>query len=518
MEQKRLLGIVRFYNPEKGFGFIDTNGYGIDKPEIESKSTHIELYFGLQDMARGSIIMEGEWVSFVYEKAEDKKRDRARDVKEISFSEDDIELALHYVGQYSIIPSWKGRNRNSARHVIWEIARGDAPSFKKFLAVFRHLAVRGFSEDYQIALGGVLGELTVRSLHSNNTVTSLTISSLEDIINYLGTFGRKVFKDQLLSFYDETLRKNLEDERETLLNVFRDLPIDSLDALFDKNDSGLSPELRILIYRRKNDPLILLEDSMIDYWNALALQYENPFTFLSMLNTPLPKEIGYYIAESEKASDYLKLWGFIKSAIPECFYRIEDRSVCYSYLQNIHWAYLLQFLQHAEIIPDDFLRKTMSIAGWKRITNLTSFSKDDRERCLMGSSLIRFIAIASISYENESSEIVTCGGHFTWDEGWDPHYVQNYYQIIGYNSTIYVDNHSYPICRGFRNDLRERIKQELSSCLEEKTTSVLFAHSVRGKEFLFYLSIKGTSDAEYTLFYSNLSFETKILVRGVDVE
>lgn len=257
---------------------------------------------------------------------------------------------------------------------------------------------------------------------------------------------------------------------------------------------------------------------MIDYWNALALQYKNPFTFLSMLNTSLPKEIGYYIAESDKASDYLKLWGFIKSAIPECFYRIEDRSVCDSYLQNIHWVYLHQFLQHAEILPEDVLRKTMSFARVKCIKDLTSFSKKDLDRFSPRRYEIRFIAVASVSYEKMSSEIVTRGGHFTWGEGWDPHYVEETFQITGYKTSVYVENHFFSVIKDYKKEMKDGIMQVLSFCLKEKKPSVLFAHSVRGKEFLFYLSIKETNDAEYTLFYSNLSIETKIFVKGEDVE
>ena len=88
INDKRLLGIVRFYNSVRGFGFIDTNGYGIDNPKSEKKTTNKELFFSHKDIVSADSLyyFEGELVTFSYKKSTEQKRDYAKRVRLFQYS------------------------------------------------------------------------------------------------------------------------------------------------------------------------------------------------------------------------------------------------------------------------------------------------------------------------------------------------------------------------------------------------------------------------------------------------
>lgn len=96
--ENRLLGVVRFYDEDRGFGFIDTNGYGIDSLGQENYSESVELFFGERDF-RG-FVCANEWVTFVYKKANGKKRDYAKYIRPMRNTIEDLQLALNYHGPY----------------------------------------------------------------------------------------------------------------------------------------------------------------------------------------------------------------------------------------------------------------------------------------------------------------------------------------------------------------------------------------------------------------------------------
>ena len=105
INDKRLLGIVRFYNSVRGFGFIDTNGYGIDNPKSEKKTTNKELFFSHKDIVSADSLyyFEGELVTFSYKKSTEQKRDYAKRVRLFQYSKEEFLLAMEYLGNYSTI-------------------------------------------------------------------------------------------------------------------------------------------------------------------------------------------------------------------------------------------------------------------------------------------------------------------------------------------------------------------------------------------------------------------------------
>lgn len=477
MQQKRLLGIVRFFDPIKGFGFIDTNGYGIDPPSSQSVSEHIELFFSYRDVGYCSV-MAGQWVSFVYKKSEGHKRGRAKSIKDIDFSEDDINLALHYKEPYSYILSPARRGKMVVTNVVEIIAKYFYFSWSNY---------------------------------SNDT----SVNFLSNVIRRLDENGRDALRDVLSSLYKAEINQ-LNPGRETIDYLLESIPEDCFDLLFKPGCGHLSPELRILAYHRQRDPALLLDESMIIWWNSSSGCYTNPFDSLMDHGVSVPKEIGYYIAESEKSSDFLLLWGFIMTEVPECFFSIKDRSVCYSSSLLDDYAFLKRFLRLAKVIPDDVMETTLKTAGLDRVSFVyNTFIKDGCAELFPPQLTIQIVAIITIQSEKETCEMNKRGGHFTWGEGWHPHYVWETYIVRQCNSRLYVEDSSLPLIRDSRRELGEEIKQALIRCQESDNSNMVFVHSIRGKEYLICTLIQDTIDEDYKSFWS-ISFESRKLIERED--
>ena len=102
MEQQRLIGVITFIDYDKGFGFLSTNGYGIDIIDLNDK---IQLYFKISSLENPEYIFEGDWVTFNLQKNNDSKhkRDSAINIRLINFNKADYQLSLQYRGIYANI-------------------------------------------------------------------------------------------------------------------------------------------------------------------------------------------------------------------------------------------------------------------------------------------------------------------------------------------------------------------------------------------------------------------------------
>ena len=98
----RHIGIIKFYDNTKGFGFVVTNSFGLDQDghnllkEIFINSTSFESYSKPND---------GDWLVFDVENA--KRGLRAINAKYLSGSREDLFLAFGYIGEFAKI---KGRD------------------------------------------------------------------------------------------------------------------------------------------------------------------------------------------------------------------------------------------------------------------------------------------------------------------------------------------------------------------------------------------------------------------------
>lgn len=96
------IGIVKFYDSSKGFGFVVANNYGLDS---DSKNHLEEVFINSTSCVDSYEPNERDWVVFDVEKS--RRGYRALNARSLSESKEDLILALGYAGEFAKI---KGRD------------------------------------------------------------------------------------------------------------------------------------------------------------------------------------------------------------------------------------------------------------------------------------------------------------------------------------------------------------------------------------------------------------------------
>ena len=107
-QAKRCIGIVKFFDSSKDFGFIVTNSKGLSgKPEDENRL--FSLYINSSKWKSSGYPKDGEWVIFTPRKNKSGKWD-ALDTEHLEVNRENLSLAMKYRGVYARI---KGRDSHS---------------------------------------------------------------------------------------------------------------------------------------------------------------------------------------------------------------------------------------------------------------------------------------------------------------------------------------------------------------------------------------------------------------------
>ena len=96
--EQRFIGIVKWFDAIKGFGFIVTNNKDINKTN-DKESNFVEIFVHESELNSDCTLDEGYWVSFAKEKG--KRGLNAKNVKCLEYDKEDILLSFEYRGIYA---------------------------------------------------------------------------------------------------------------------------------------------------------------------------------------------------------------------------------------------------------------------------------------------------------------------------------------------------------------------------------------------------------------------------------
>lgn len=136
---KRLIGVVKFFDSYKDFGFITTNSNGINgKPEDEKRL--YSFYICSSEWKSSSHPVDGEWVVLTPHK-NNRGKWNAINTERLSYNKDSLIEAMKYRGKYAKIEgydshSFESYNYNILCHIINKMAKK---------------TVSGYSNNHQIS-------------------------------------------------------------------------------------------------------------------------------------------------------------------------------------------------------------------------------------------------------------------------------------------------------------------------------------------------------------------------------
>ena len=103
------IGIIKFYDSYKGFGFVATNSFGTGDSD---SNRLVEVYINSTGLTGSFEPDDRDWIVFNIEKNIRDRSPRAINAKELESSKDDLLLALNYIGEFAKI---KGRDNKGEK-------------------------------------------------------------------------------------------------------------------------------------------------------------------------------------------------------------------------------------------------------------------------------------------------------------------------------------------------------------------------------------------------------------------
>ena len=338
------MGFVVFFKEEEGFGFIVTNGYGID---TSSNATRIrEVFFHVSDWVGESNPAVGDFVVFALNSSKNEKL-KALNISKVSLTSEAYSIGKHYIKYYS--------------HIIGTIKREYITrDFQKTIHDFFLSSTEGKS----IVLKALVDDMKLVEPESSSVISSYITKDarIKDLIkeassiltseddlavlqsiykaqfyhalqNYIvsdfneavSLLGFDLCKKEFWAFINEKMlnakiqcRKFLDEiSKETILEYFS-------DTTFHPNVS-----VRQYLSQRTQSVAWLKHPSVITEWNQALTERHQPISSLvneiSSLGEDNLSNFAQFIADSPLSSDLLKWNMFLEVGNNDCYQTIVDK-------------------------------------------------------------------------------------------------------------------------------------------------------------------------------------------------
>lgn len=217
---RRLIGVVKFFDISKKFGFIITNDLEIE--DIAKKKEQLyNFYISDREWKSSSYPIEKEWVILTPQKDKYyKDKWNATNVERLEFNKESLSLALKYHGKYAKIEgkdSHSGElyNYNILHHIVKKIIY--SIDQKKSYPKGKHIEIIESFCIYLSRLNKLEKEQTIQGFLSNDNLVNLLL------IIFLGTpinSVDKIYKDLFLE-----LRNHFIDLSPNNIEFLNSLPI-----------------------------------------------------------------------------------------------------------------------------------------------------------------------------------------------------------------------------------------------------------------------------------------------------
>ena len=326
-QEQRLIGIIKFYDNDKGFGYLVTNNKGINNARgIESEIK--EIFVHSSGVACGYTPYDGHWVTFT--KGKDRRGGlAAKNLSKLEFGKESIMQAFKYRGSYAKILGWDSkREHNYQENVISHVynaskrATGSSDVFKDALFEFVENTKAEYRESIvkQLYLDEATGKIIDSIIREPNEEASIAYTCLKAFSTKMlftqdNTDWDKIAElfnaDTDISEYYFNIKENIE-RNSNYRNIdihqfYAAIGINGIQKLYSIDElSTLSGDIVILLY------------------NALGIEFCDLYD------------------GADKISSIIKALLFLCNANEEYLDNIDD------------WTEVIQFLKDKELI-DDFL-------------------------------------------------------------------------------------------------------------------------------------------------------------------
>lgn len=268
-QEQRLIGIIKFYDYDKGFGYLVTNNKGINNARgIESQIK--EVFVHRSGVVRGYTPCNGHWV--VFTKGKDRRGGLvAKNLSKLKYDKESILQALKYRGSYAKILGWDSKREHNYQvniilHVFNAVKRATCRSetFKDALFEYIEKAKDEIRESIieQLYIDETSGKIIDSILQeyngdSSTAYTCLKAYSTKKLFTQDNTDWDKIAKlfndgTDISAYYSrikENITKNANNRSSDIQQFFEIIGVDGIKLLYSEEELlSLNDYVAILMY------------------------------------------------------------------------------------------------------------------------------------------------------------------------------------------------------------------------------------------------------------------------------
>ena len=241
---KRLIGVVKFYDDYKDFGFIITNGKEVEDI-VDWKESFYSFYISDQEWKSSSYPKEKEWVILTPQKDKQRKNKwNATNVERLEFNKDTLLLAMKYRGKYAKIEGkdWRSNNiynYNILIHIIQSIVKKNLHDKGKYIEILESFCI------YLSHLNKSQKEQTIQEFLSDRNLASLLFALF---IETSKNPTDKIYFDYSTCIeLTESILIEESIKKDTKVKPWLSEHLEVLDKLHLKNDDVRTIPLRLIL-------------------------------------------------------------------------------------------------------------------------------------------------------------------------------------------------------------------------------------------------------------------------------
>ena len=413
------IGFVTVFKEDEGYGFIVTNGQGIDRTGHITRIR--EVFFHINDCQGDKTFAVGNAVKFALQR---KSNDRlkALNISLLDISSETYNIGGKYIGDYShvigtikcgyvtkdfqktihdLFLSTEQGKAIVLRSLVEEIETEDEKKAKSYASfISKDSRIKDLMKEAPTLLSSEEDLAILRTFYKTQFTNALLNYNANDFIESIGLLGFDECKHEIWTFVNEKMSSE-ENKCEQFLDA---LPQEKTLEYLSSKDFHPNASIRHYLARKTHSILWLKHPCVVAKWNATLDDEKESLSSLikefTSIGDDAIKDFTQYIADCPISSDKLKWNIFFKYGNINCYKKIERKEKYVKNLENVQPLIVKNFLQRIVEPMDNESDEFTELINWINKETIAKGMKemDDNEQYQFVQSLPNELGI-EIVYE-----------------------------------------------------------------------------------------------------------------------
>lgn len=381
-QSPQYIGFVTAFKEDEGYGFIVTNGQGIDG--TGQKTRIREVFFHINDWQGDKSFSVGDAVKFALQR---KNNDRAKalNISLLDVSSETYNIGEKYIGDYSHVIGTVKRDYITKdfqkvihdlflsseegkaivlRSLVEEMKANEEKSAKLYsLFIAKDSRLKELAKEAPVLLSSKEDLASLRTIYKSQFTNALQDYNTDDFIEYVNLLGVNECKNEIWAFVNDKMSSN----KTKCVRFLDALPQDIIVKYLSSKDFHPNAGVRQYLARKTQSVSWLKHPCVISEWNASLARNESLsslFIEIKNIGESVINDFSQYIAECPISSDKLKWNTFLEYGNIDCYYKIGNKQTCVKTLEDFQPLFVKNFLKKIADVMDNESEEFLELISW----------------------------------------------------------------------------------------------------------------------------------------------------------